>query len=62
MGQVQNEEHLCLIAVIGVERPDKSHRRSGEDRVTEWRLRRVDWAEGIARTNTESEIRDNRES
>ncbi len=32
VGQVQNEEHLCLIAVIGVERPDKSHRRSGEDR------------------------------
>ncbi len=62
MGQVQNEEHLCLIAVIGVERPDKSHRRSGEDRETEWRLGRVDWAEGIARTNTESEIRDNRES
>ncbi len=24
MGQVQNEEHLCLIAVIGVERPDKA--------------------------------------
>ncbi len=24
MGQVQNEEHLCLIAVIGVERPNKA--------------------------------------
>ncbi len=37
MGQVQNEEHLCLIAVIGVERPDKAtverefgERRSGD--------------------------------
>ncbi len=24
MGQVQNEEHLSLIAVIGVERPNKA--------------------------------------
>ncbi len=24
MGQVQNEEHLCLIAVIAMERPDKA--------------------------------------
>ncbi len=24
VGQVQNEEHLCLIAVIGVERPNKA--------------------------------------
>ncbi len=24
MGQVQNEEHLCLIAVIGEERPNKA--------------------------------------
>ncbi len=37
MGQVQNEEHLCLIAVIGVERPNKAtverefgERRSGD--------------------------------
>ncbi len=37
MGQVQNEEHLCLIAVIGLERPDKAtverefkERRSGD--------------------------------
>ncbi len=37
MGQVQNEEHLCLITVIGVERPDKAiverefgERRSGD--------------------------------
>ncbi len=29
VGPVQNEEHLCLIAVIGMERPDKNHRRMG---------------------------------
>ncbi len=36
-GRLQNEEHLCLIAVIGVERPDKAtverefgERRSGD--------------------------------
>ncbi len=63
MGQVQNEEHLCLIAVIGVERPDKSHRRTGEQR--ERRSGDSGAWTGLretARTNTESEIRDNRES
>ncbi len=58
---MQSEEHLCLIAVIGVERPDKNHRRTwrrqGE---TEWRLRRVDLAKGDSRN--ESDICDNREN
>ncbi len=34
MGQVQNEEHLCLIAVIGVERPNKA--------TVEWELEERD--------------------
>ncbi len=38
MGQVQNEEHLCLIAVIGA---DKSHRGTGVQEETEWRLGRM---------------------
>ncbi len=57
MGQVQNEEHLCLIAVIGVERLDKKHRRTWrKQRETEWRLGCMDRAKGIAGTNTESDI------
>ncbi len=34
MGQVQNEEHLCLIAVIGMERPNKA--------TVEWELEERD--------------------
>ncbi len=50
MGQVQNEEHLCLIAVIGVERPDNNppedvekqrERRSGDSRAWTERTQRV---------------------
>ncbi len=62
MGQVQNEEHLCLIAVIGVERLNKA--------TVEWELEERDgvktrahglWA-GDSRTNAESDRGDNRES
>ncbi len=43
MGQVQNEENLCLIAVIGVERPYKKPPEDVEkQRETEWRLESVD--------------------
>ncbi len=51
MGQVQNEEHLCLIAVIGLERPDKAT-VEGE---TDWRLGRMGCERETDRTNTESE-------
>ncbi len=57
MGQVQNEEHLCLIAVVGVERPDNNPPEDVEkQRETEWRLKSVHRAKAIAGTNTESEI------
>ncbi len=56
MGQVQNEEHLCLIAVIGVERPNKAtveqelEKRDGvETRAHDLRSRET------ARANAESE-------
>ncbi len=37
---MQNDEHLCLIAVIGVERPDKETLTVMEvrERETGWRL------------------------
>ncbi len=63
MGQVQNEEHLCLIAVIGVERPNKA--------TVEWELEERDGVKTRARTvceretaetNAESDRGDNRES
>ncbi len=63
MGQVQNEEHLCLIAVIGVERPNKAtmerelEKRDGvETRAHDLRSRET------ARANAESEHWDDRES
>ncbi len=60
MGQVQNEEHLCLIAVIGVERPNKATvERELEERETEWRLGRMicdreRQRERMLRVNTET--------
>ena len=36
---MQNDEHLCLIAVIGVERPDISRHLGGDERESlDWNL------------------------
>ncbi len=55
MGQVQNEEHLSLIAVMAWRdqiKPPWSGDSRGE---TEWRLGRMVCERETARTNTESE-------
>ncbi len=45
VGQVQNDEHLCLIAVIGMERPDKrATDEHGSQRETGRRLMCTDWS------------------
>ncbi len=62
MGQVQNEEHLCLIAVIGMERPNKATVEWELERETEWRLGRTVCERETAETNAESDRGDNRES
>ncbi len=55
MGQVQNEEHLCLIAVIGVERPNKATVERGFEERDGMKIRGMVCERETARTNTESE-------
>ncbi len=60
MGQVQNEEHLCLIAVIGVERPDKAtverefgERQSGDSGAWSVRVREPERTQRVNAETTE---------